>query len=115
MVLDSLGRTRVKSTDRLASRMALGVDNEGNFVAVMALGAMTLSDLATLMDNLGLVSALGLDGGLEAQMAFNRPEGAEIFTGQYAYNFLGNFRIDDYLPTLPSVIAFERLELAQPQ
>jgi hypothetical protein len=110
MVLDRLGRIRVKSTDRVASRMALGVDSAGNYIVVMALGAITLSDLATLMEHLGIATALGLDGGLEAQIAINRPEGLEILEGHYSNNFLGNFKVDDFQPSLPSVIALERLD-----
>ncbi|MDR1487045.1 MAG: phosphodiester glycosidase family protein [Deltaproteobacteria bacterium] len=118
MVLDRLGRTRVKSSDKLASRLAIGEDAAGDFVVAINQGAMTLADLAGLMDNLGLVSVLGLDGGLEAQLAIEvevegEGEGygerqTRIFAGRYANNFLGTFLIDDFQPSLPSVIAFER-------
>ncbi|MDR2367776.1 MAG: phosphodiester glycosidase family protein [Deltaproteobacteria bacterium] len=109
MVLDGLGRVRVKTSERLASRAVLGFDREGRVVCVAALGAITMSDLALLTSKLGLVSALGLDGGLETQLAFNGKNGIEVRLGKYANNFLGNFLVDDLNPSLPSVIAFERL------
>ncbi|MDR2386641.1 MAG: phosphodiester glycosidase family protein [Deltaproteobacteria bacterium] len=110
MVLDSLGRVRVKTTERLASRAVLGHDQAGNFVIVVVKGAITMSDLALLSSKLGLVSALGLDGGLETQLAFNGPNGPEFQFGRYSNSFLGNFQIDDLTPSLPSIIALERLE-----
>jgi hypothetical protein len=115
MVLDRLGRVRVKRTERLASRVILGVDREGRAVLVMVRGAITMSDLALLGQKLGLVSALGLDGGLETQLAFNGPNGLEIQFGRYAANFLGNFQAGDLSRTLPAVIVFERLQAPGPE
>jgi hypothetical protein len=109
MVLDPLGRTRVKKTERLASRAALGIDRQGRPVYMLVKGAIALSDLAVLAQKLGLESALGLDGGLEAQMAFNLPHGLEVQAGRYSNSFLGVFFAEDLGQTLPSVIAFERL------
>jgi hypothetical protein len=109
MVLDRLGRVRVRKTERLASRTVLGYDHEGRAVFIMVKGAIAMSDLAILAQKLGLASALGLDGGLETQLVFNTANGAEIQVGRYANNFLGNFLVEDLSPSLPSVIAFERL------
>jgi hypothetical protein len=109
MVLDRLGRVRVKATERLASRAVLGFDHDGWAVVVMVKGAITMSDLAILCQKLGLVSALGLDGGLETQLAFNGPNRIETKLGSYGNNYLGNFRAHDLSPSIPSVIAFERL------
>jgi hypothetical protein len=113
MVLDRLGRIRVKTTELLASRAVLGFDRDGWAVCVAVKGAITMSDLALLSSKLGLVSALGLDGGLETQLAFNGQNGPEVEYGRHANNFLGNFLVDDLSPSLPSVIAFERLPKAE--
>ncbi|MDR1109438.1 MAG: phosphodiester glycosidase family protein [Deltaproteobacteria bacterium] len=109
MVLDRLGRTRVKRSERLASRAVLGLDRQGRAVVVLVKGAIALSDLAVLAQKMGLVSALGLDGGLETQMALNLPQGLEIQAGRYSHSFLGSFLAEELGQTLPSVIAFERL------
>ncbi|MDR1676940.1 MAG: phosphodiester glycosidase family protein [Deltaproteobacteria bacterium] len=111
MVLDRLGRIRVKTSELLASRAVLGIDREGLPVALIVKGAITLSDLALLSKKLGLVSALGLDGGLETQLAFNTENGPEIDIGSYSNNFFGTFLVEDLSPSLPSVIVFERLRL----
>jgi hypothetical protein len=109
MVLDSLGRVRVKKSDRLASRAAVGLDREGQLVVVFVRGAIALADLAALLEHFGLDSAMGLDGGLEAQLAIRTDGQIEFLAGRYANNFLGTFQVDDFSPSLPSVIALERL------
>jgi hypothetical protein len=109
MVLDRLGRIRVKTSELLASRAVLGIDRDGLPVALIVKGAITLSDLALLSKKLGLVSALGLDGGLETQLAFNTETGPETHFGSYSNNYFGTFLVEDLSPSLPSVIVFERL------
>jgi hypothetical protein len=109
MVLDRLGRIRVKATDKLASRAVLGFDKEGWAVCVVVKGAITLKDLALLSKKLGLVSALGLDGGLETQLAFNLKNETRFWQSGYTNNFLGNLLVENLSPSLPSVISFERL------
>jgi hypothetical protein len=109
MMFDSLGRLRVRKSRLLASRAMLGIDRDGDFLLVLAPGAMTLVDLADLGAYLGLRQALGLDGGLETQLALKGPSGLRAEVGRYANNFLGNFRIDNFSPSLPSVLALEPL------
>lgn len=109
MVLDRLGRVRVRTSDRLASRSALGVGRDGDMVLVFAPGAATLADLAVLLESLGLVSVMGLDGGAEARLVVNGPGGPEFFAGRRASNFLGNFLLSGPGPSLPSVLALERI------
>ncbi|MDR1546594.1 MAG: phosphodiester glycosidase family protein [Deltaproteobacteria bacterium] len=108
MMLDRLGQVRVRRTENLASRAVLGLDRAGDFVLVMAPGAMTLSDAALVAKDLGLRSALGLDGGMEAQWAVQGARTVDVSTGHFSYNSLGPFRLQDYRPTLPTVLALER-------
>jgi hypothetical protein len=110
MIVDAQGGVRVRNSELLASRAALGVDPSGDFLAIMVPGGATLADLAALLKDLGVVGVLGLDGGLETQWAIKgrRGAGAKIYSGKFARNVLGNFRIEGYLPTLPTVVAFER-------
>jgi hypothetical protein len=115
MVLDRLGQIRVKATDRLASRAVLGFDKEGWAICVVVKGAITLKDLALLSQKLGLVSALGLDGGLETQLAFNGKNETQVWQSGYTNNFLGNLLVENLSPSLPSVISFERLSRLEGQ
>jgi uncharacterized protein YigE (DUF2233 family) len=113
MILDRLGRLRVRDTDRLASRSALGLDREDRLWLVVVPGAVSLYDFGLLLARLELVSAVGLDGGLETQVALAAPEGPRIWLGSAANNFLGTFLVDNLTPTLPAVIALERIEPAR--
>ena len=108
MVLDRLGRIRVRDTDRLASRSALGIDRDRMMWLVIVPGAISLYDLALLLQKLGLVAAVGLDGGLETQARLLAPEGPRIWLGSAANNFLGTFLVQDMSPSLPAGIALER-------
>ncbi|MDR2456775.1 MAG: phosphodiester glycosidase family protein [Deltaproteobacteria bacterium] len=110
MVIDRLGRVRVRDTDRLASRSALAVDSAGDLWLVAVPGAISLYDLGLLLKKLDLVSAVGLDGGLESQVALKAGGDAKFWLGRASNNFLGNFLVDDLTPPLPAVIALERIE-----
>jgi hypothetical protein len=109
MVIDRLGRVRVRDTDRLASRSALAIDQQGDLWLVAVPGAISLYDLGLLLKKLELVSAVGLDGGLESQVALKAGGEARYWLGRATNNFLGNFLVDDLTPPLPAVIALERL------
>jgi hypothetical protein len=109
MILDRLGRIRVRRSDRLASRTALAIDPNGDLLIVLTIGALSLSDLAALFEHLGVVSALGLDGGFESQVAMASPQRPIVWQGQHTSNILGNFYSADYFRPLPAIIALERL------
>jgi hypothetical protein len=109
MVIDRLGRVRVRSTERLASRSAIGVDAFGDLWLVGVMGAISLEDLAALLEGLDLVSAIGLDGGLESQLALRSGGRTSLWLGRHTNNFLGDFMAAGPAPTLPAVIAFERI------
>lgn len=108
MVLDQFGRVRVQKTDRLASRSALAIDQDGDIWIVLAPGALSLGDLALLLSHMPVVSAMGLDGGLETQVALKGLE-PKFWLGSHTNNILGNFMTKDFPPSLPAVIALERL------
>jgi hypothetical protein len=109
MVLDRLGRVRVRDSDRLASRSALAVDRAGRPWLVTVPGAVSLYDLALLLGRLDLVAAVGLDGGLETQVALRSPGRSEDWLGSASNNFLGNLLVGDFTPSLPAVLALERI------
>jgi hypothetical protein len=108
LVLGRREESRVRASDRLASRSLIGQDTAGRLWVVLAPGALTLADLSVLAKVLGLAPALGLDGGLETQWAL-APYAAGG-GGEYSHNALGNYRLKDYRPTLPSVLALEKKE-----
>jgi hypothetical protein len=108
MLLDRSGAIRVRHSYNLASRSILGQDKDGYLWAIMAQGAISMSDLAVLARELGLSSALGLDGGLETQWVVKNGHESHFFSGTYSHNAFGNFRITDYRPSLPVVITLER-------
>lgn len=113
MVIDRLGRVRVRDTDRLASRSALAIDHDENLWLVAVPGAISLYDLALLLKKLDLVAAIGLDGGLETQVALKSPDGGRIWLGKASNNFLGNILVEDLTTSLPAVISLERIEPPQ--
>jgi hypothetical protein len=105
MVIDRLGQMRVKDTDHVASRVAIGEDNDGYINIVIVKGAITLRDLAYLLNDLEIFPALSLDGGVETQIAFQRQGSWEYIYGEYSHNAFGNIRLIDYHPSLPLVVA----------
>jgi hypothetical protein len=100
MVLDRLGQVRVASSDKMASRTAVGEDSEGRICVVLASGAMTLSDLALVLADLEIFPSVSLDGGFESQMALRRGGGWVFYYGEYSHNALGNIWVEEYRPPL---------------
>lgn len=105
MTLDRLAAIRVRDTDNLASRVAVGEDGEGRIAVVVALGGISLGDLATLLLELEIFPALSLDGGLETQLALREGAAWRFYQGEITHNAFGNFRTRDYHPSLPQVLA----------
>jgi exopolysaccharide biosynthesis protein len=108
MVIGGQGEIRARLSDRLASRTILGQDRESRLLAILAPGAATLADLGQLALELGVVMAIGLDGGLEAQIAYRDPELKAEF-GAYSRWLLGPYRVAGGSPTLPVVLAVEKI------
>lgn len=107
MLLDAKGKIRVNNSFHLASRAAVAEDKEGWIWFIMAPGAISLHDLATVLSDLALKLArvLCLDGGFEAQIMWRESDGEDfmdiarylVFPGETIYSpFMGR--------TLPSVI-----------
>ena len=107
MLRDAYGKIRVNNSFHLASRAAIGEDEEGRILFIMNPGAISLHDLAVVLGDpaLNLKRALCLDGGFEAQMLWRDKDG-EIFKSQAQYLVFPNETI--YSPSLfrslPSVI-----------
>jgi uncharacterized protein YigE (DUF2233 family) len=70
MLFDRDGAPRVRQSDQVAGRTAVGEDAEGRIVVVTSEGGYTLWDFARLLrgTHLGLANAMSMDGGREAQM-----------------------------------------------
>jgi hypothetical protein len=100
MALDGMGRVRVATSSRLASRTAVGEDSKGRICVVFAPGATSLRDLALILYDLGIYPAAGLDGGFESQMALRRGGGWSFYQGEYSHNSFGNVWIRHYQPPL---------------
>jgi hypothetical protein len=100
MAIDRLGGVRVASSDRLASRTAVGEDQDGRLCVVLAPGAMTLHDMALVLADLDIYPAVSLDGGFESQLALRRGGGWVFYNGEYSHNALGNIWVEEYRPPL---------------
>lgn len=70
MLFDRGGGVRVRKTNRVANRTAVGEDRDGHLVVTVTEGGYTLADFATLLQAtpLRLTHAMAMDGGLEAEM-----------------------------------------------
>jgi uncharacterized protein YigE (DUF2233 family) len=114
MVIDRQKRVRVRNTNNLASRVAIGEDQQGLISVVLVMGATSLYDLALLLEDLEIYPALGLDGGLETQMALLSEGTFTLFQGEYSHNAFGNIRFTDYHPSLPLVVALTPTKTKNP-
>jgi uncharacterized protein YigE (DUF2233 family) len=70
MLFDRDGETRVRQTDQVAGRTAVGEDGRGRIVVATSEGGYTLWDYARLLRrrDLELKQVMNMDGGHEAQM-----------------------------------------------
>lgn len=75
MLFDKDGGARVKRSDRIANRTAVGVDDRGWLVVCVSEGAYTLADFATVLRRapLRLTHAMSMDGGLESNLVVKAP------------------------------------------
>ncbi|HTO92280.1 MAG TPA: phosphodiester glycosidase family protein [Candidatus Sulfotelmatobacter sp.] len=85
MLFDSDGELRVRHTDQDANRTVVGEDRLGHLLVFTTEGSYTLWDLAQWLkeSRLGLVHAMSMDGGLEAEMC--------IRSGRFAYASFGHW------------------------
>ncbi|UQZ89873.1 hypothetical protein C4J81_11880 [Deltaproteobacteria bacterium Smac51] len=112
MLLDRLGRIRVRNSYNLAGRAAIGRDSEGRILLLMTPAAVTLYDLAMALKNseLELVDVMGLDGGFEAQLMLRQDHGPFIAGGHFSITGKRALFLPGYSPSLPAVLAVEPLE-----
>jgi hypothetical protein len=110
MVVDRTGDPRVRDTDKLSSRVTVGEDQDGSLVIVFVQGSISLHDLALLQIELGLFPAIGMDGGLQGQLAVKEGGSWEYLWGEYSHNALGNVKFSGFHPSLPFVLALEPLK-----
>ncbi len=70
MLFDRDGATRVRKSDKIANRTAVGEDAAGRIVIATSEGAYTLADFANVLRHapLELTHAMSMDGGQEAEM-----------------------------------------------
>ena len=70
MLFDRNGKVRVRQTDKVANRTAVGEDARGRLVVFTTEGGYTLDDFARLVQKspLEITHAMVMDGGNEAQM-----------------------------------------------
>lgn len=73
MLFDREGKVRVRNTDKVANRTAVGEDRRGRLVVFTTEGGYTLDDFANLIRRtpLEISHAMVMDGGNEAQMCVN--------------------------------------------
>ena len=107
MLFDRDGGVRVRRSDRIANRTAVGVDARGWLVVCVSEGAYTLSDFAQVLMRapLRLTHAMSMDGGLESELVVKTPG--------LRYASFGDWRADreptapGALVPLPAVITLE--------
>lgn len=117
MMLDSLGRVRVKDSRNLAARAAIAQDYEGRLILIMTPAAVSLYDLATALkkSDLGLKSVMGLDGGFEAQLMIRGGPSPLISGGHFSITEKRALFLPGYSPSLPAVLAVEPRQRPAPR
>jgi hypothetical protein len=105
MLFDREGDIRVRRSERLAPRTVVGLDRDGRLLVLVTEGSYTLWELADLLrrGTWGLVSAMAMDGGREANLAV---ESAEVKYRSHEVKSDGER--DPYFRegvTLPAVVA----------
>jgi hypothetical protein len=88
MLFDRAGEVRVRRSERVANRTAVGEDRRGRIVVITSEGGYTLRDFAELLRAapLGLTHAMSMDGGFEAEMC--------VATPRFRYASFGHWRRD---------------------
>jgi phosphodiester glycosidase len=88
MLFDRGGAVRVRRSDRVANRTAVGEDRHGRLLIVTSEGGYTLHDFAELLRDgpLGLTHAMSMDGGAEAQLC--------VRAGRFRYASFGRWEND---------------------
>ncbi len=104
MLFDRAGTVRVRRSDQVANRTAVGEDARGRLVVLTTEGGYTLHDFALLLRRapLDLALAMAMDGGREAEMM--------VRAGGFRYASFGQWERGAAPPApvpLPSVVTVE--------
>ncbi len=104
MLVDDSGRARVRRSTKSACRTVVAEDTHGRILVMVTEGAVILADLAGWLtrQDLGIVRAMNLDGGLESQLAVNTPRLSFTFYGQHNTGLQGG-RLPHGIPTVIAV------------
>jgi uncharacterized protein YigE (DUF2233 family) len=83
MLFDRDGRLRVRSSDKVANRTAVGEDRSGRLVVFVTEGAYALDDFARLVQKspFQITHAMAMDGGSESQLC--------VVAGGFHYTCMG--------------------------
>ena len=87
MLFDRDGTVRVRHSDQVAARTAVGQDRTGRIVVLTSEGGYTLWDFANLLKSLPLElsQAMAMDGGLEAEMVVSAAHFRYASFGQWEH------------------------------
>jgi hypothetical protein len=105
MLFDRRGTVRVRHSDQVANRTAVGEDRHGRLIVLTSEGGYTLWDFAQLLQRLplDLTLAMAMDGGREAEML--------VSAGSFRYASFGQWEPGGAPPAppvpLPAVITVE--------
>jgi hypothetical protein len=85
MLFDRAGTVRVRRSDLVANRTAVGEDGAGRLYVLTSEGGYTLADFAEVLKSapLGLSQAMAMDGGYEAEMC--------VSAGRFRYASFGRW------------------------
>src|SRR5262245_56451043 len=83
MLFDRGGKLRVRSSDKVANRTAVGEDRNGHLVVFVTEGAYAIDDFARLVQQspLQITHAMAMDGGSESQLC--------VVAGSFRYTCMG--------------------------
>ena len=107
MLFERGGALRVRHTDRISNRTVVADDDHGRVVVFTSEGGYTLADFGDLLQRspFGLVEAMSMDGGLEAEMV--------VRWGRFRYASFGDWN-EKHAPAalgaqvpLPAVVTLE--------
>jgi hypothetical protein len=106
MLFDRTGKLRVRSSDKVANRTAVGEDKNGRLIVFVTEGGYTIEEFARLVQKspFQITHAMAMDGGSEAQLC--------VVAGSFHYACMGGLMrapsshdAADVVTPLPAVIS----------
>ncbi len=85
MLIDDQGKLRVRESEKDACRTVVAEDRKGRPMVIITEGAVTLAEFGRWLgaQDLGIVRAMNLDGGIESQLFIHTEELQLSFYGQW--------------------------------